>query len=333
MLAGVTLAEFEQARRRLDGLALRTPLVRMEAPGAAADVYLKLENLQPVGSFKLRGAANRLLSAAPGELRGGVWTASAGNMAYALAWMAQRLGLRCTVIAPHDAPAAKLGPVRALGACVAQVPFDVYQRIQNSRDWHPAAEALGGDDPGLLIHPFADRQVMVGSGALALEILEDLPEVDAILAPYGGGGLGCGIAAAVRLAAPQAKVYACEVDSGAPLAASLRAGVPAQVRYTPSFVSGMGAPFVFAEMWPLAQRLLDGALVVSLEQTAAAIRTLARQQHVIAEGAGAVAVAAALEGLPTFTAGSGRPKVACVVSGGNINPQHLIEVLQGHVPN
>jgi threonine dehydratase len=206
------------------------------------------------------------------------------------------------------------------------VPFAAYQEVQRRHTWRglvdlPEKGGLGGR----MLHPFADRAVMAGNGTIGLEILEDLPDVDAVLVPYGGGGLSCGIAAALKRQMPHTRVLACEVETATPLAASLAAGEMVQVSYQASFVSGMGAPGVFPEMWPLAQKLLDGARVVTLAQVRQAMRSLAERNHVIAEGAGAVAAAAALAGL----AGAG--KLACIVSGGNIDRQVLVDILQEKV--
>jgi threonine dehydratase len=239
-------------------------------------------------------------------------------MAQGVAWQARRLGISCTVIAPDHAPDTKLSAITRLGARVERIPFDAWFEILATRR-HPGME-------GLFIHPVSDPAVMAGNGTIALEILEDLPEVDTIVVPYGGGGLSCGIASAIRALKPKVKVYACEVETAAPLAASLAAGQPTRVAYTASFVDGIGGPFVLPEMWPLVRDLLDGSLVVPLSEIAAAIGLLAERQRVIAEGAGATSVAAALSG----RAGPGR--VACVVSGGNIDSAKLARILAGEMP-
>ncbi len=330
-----TREAIQSARQRLAGTILRTPLVRFEARSndfsrlekvttevvtttvTTPEIYLKLESLQPTGSFKVRGAGNALLSAELSKLKDGVWTASAGNMGQALAWYAQRLGVACTVIVPDDAPQVKVKAIERLGAQIVKVPFAEYQSIQRE-----------GRSPGMrgsLIHPFADEAVLAGNGTIGLEILEDLPDVDTVLVPYGGGGLSCGIAAAIRASKPGVRVEAVEVATAAPLTRSLAAGKPVQVPYQSSFVSGMGAPFVFPRMWPLASHLLDGSRIVELTQVAEAIRLLAERHHIIAEGAGAVALAAALA-QPT-----GR-NVVCVISGGNIASDRLIKILQGELP-
>jgi len=253
----------EEARRNIAPLALRTPLVpfAVEAP---AELYLKLENLQPIGSFKLRGASHAMALATPQELERGVWTASAGNMAQGVAWQARRLGIPCTVVAPDHAPATKIAAIERLGAQVIKVPFAEWFQILETRR-HPGME-------GFFIHPVSDRAVIEGNGTIGLEILEDLPDTDVVIAPYGGGGLSCGIASAVRALRPASRVYACEVE------------------------------------------------------IAAAVRLLAERQRVIAEGAGAAPVAAALTG----RAGGG--KIVCVVSGGNLDSSRLVKILAGETP-
>jgi threonine dehydratase len=312
------LAEIRAARERLAGVATRTPLVRLNVEDAPAEIHLKLECLQPIGSFKLRGAGNAMAVADPEALARGVWTASAGNMAQGVAWCARRRGVPCTVVMPDHAPQTKQAAVERLGARAIKVPFDAWWQALVDRR-HPGVE-------GAFIHPVSDRAVMAGNGTIGLEILEDLPDVDAVIVPYGGGGLSCGIASALEALRPQARVYACEVETAAPLHAALEAGGPTPIDYRPSFVDGIGGKGVLAEMWPLARRLLAGSLVVSLEAVAGAIRLLAERNHVVAEGAGAAPVAAALSGR------AGRAKVVCVVSGGNIDLARLALILQGKVP-
>ncbi|HST53764.1 MAG TPA: threonine/serine dehydratase [Pyrinomonadaceae bacterium] len=308
-----TLAEIEEARRTIKGAAIRTPLVRLNFAEASAEIYLKLENLQPIGSFKIRGAANAMGRLPREALSEGVLTASAGNMAQGVAWRARELGVPCTVIAPETAPETKVSAVERLGGRVIKVPFEEWWRVFESRSYAGVKAHF--------IHAFDDVDVMAGNGTIALEILEDLPDVDAIIIPWGGGGLACGIAAAVRELRPECRLYAAEVETAAPLAASLEAGTPRDVVYRPSFVDGIGSRGVFPEMFERARRLLDGSLVASLEQVAAALRLLAERNRVIAEGAGACPVACALEG----SAGAG--KVACIVSGGNIDLAKLCAVL------
>ena len=317
-LAAPTLDEIRAARERLAGTAVRTPLVRLNADGANAEIWLKLENLQPIGSFKLRGAANAMRLAGPEKLRHGVYTASAGNMAQGVAWSARELGVPASVVVPDSAPATKLAAVERLGGRVVKVPWE--------RWWQVIEEHTFPGLDGLFIHPVADRAVMAGNGTIGLEILEDLPDVDAVLVPFGGGGLSCGIAAALAALRPQARVYGCEVSTAAPLAASFAAGSRQAIEYQPSFVDGIGGKSLLPEMWPIASALLAGARVVSIEEVAAAVALLAERHRVIAEGAGATPVAVALKGVPAAR------KVVCIVSGGNLDAKKLCAILEGRVP-
>jgi len=316
-----TLEEIAAARVRIGGTVLRTPLVRLYVD-APVEIWLKLECLQPIGSFKLRGATNamkRIAEESPERLSRGVYTASAGNMAQGVAWGARSLGIPCTVVVPDTAPATKLAAIERLGARIDKRPFDAWWRVI-SEHGDPAT-------PGTFIHPFADGDVMAGNGTIALEILDDLPHARTILVPYGGGGLACGIAAGVRAAwpAPGPQVFACEVESASPFDAALRAGAPTPAGYTPSFVDGIGSKRVADEMWPLARTLLDGSLVVPVKAVADAVRLLVERGRVVAEGAGAAAVAAAFRGTV-------HGPVVCVVSGGNIDVAKLAMILQGKVP-
>ena len=314
----IPLAQIEAARERIAGAAIRTPLVRLGAD-APAEIWLKLECLQPIGSFKIRGASNRMALASRAELARGVWTASAGNMAQGVAWNARRLGIPCTVVVPEGAPATKIAAVERLGGHVVAVPHDEWFDTFRTHK-HEGIE-------GLFVHAFSDDAVMAGNGTIALEILEDLPDVDAVVVPFGGGGLVSGIASALRALRPSAKVYAAEVSTAAPLAASLAKGAPTEIAHTRTFVDGIGGPRVFPEMFALAKQLLDGALVSSLEEIARAIRVLAERNRVVAEGAGAAGVAAAMAGK------AGRGKIVCVVSGGNIDSATLATILSGGLPS
>jgi threonine dehydratase len=318
-LRAPSLGEIRAARDRIAPWILRTPLVRLNADDQPAEIYVKLENLQPVGSFKIRGSGNALALADPCLLANGVYTASAGNMAQGLAWHARRLGISCTAVVPETAPEAKLSAITRLGADFVKAPFDEWWQVMIDHRYEPLADRL-------FVHPFADPNVMAGNGTIGLEILEDLPGVDAIIVPYGGGGLSAGIAAAVKVLRPEAKVFASEVATAAPLAAALQAGASVPVDYRPSFVDGIGSKAVFEAIWPVVTSLLSGSLVVSLEETAAMVRLLAQRNRVVAEGAGATSVAAALSG----KAGSGT--VVAVVSGGNIDAAKLATILAGGLP-
>jgi threonine dehydratase len=307
-----TLAEIEAARERIRGAAIRTPLVRLNAE-APAEIYLKLENLQPIGSFKIRGAANAMARLPTEALARGVLTASAGNMAQGVAFCARRLGVPCTVVAPDTAPATKIAAVERLGGRVIRVSFERWWQAFESRGY-PGVDAT-------FIHAFDDPDVMAGNGTIGLEILEDLPTVEAIVVPWGGGGLACGIAAAVRVRKPGRPIYAAEVETAAPFSVALAAGEPRVVDYRPSFVDGIGSKTVFPNMFERGRAALAGALVASLDQVAAAMRLLAERNRIVAEGAGACPVACALSG----KAGAGR--VVCVVSGGNIDLERLRSLL------
>lgn len=316
-LAPITLPDVERARARIAGTVVRTPLVRLHVDAPAA-VHLKLETLQPIGSFKLRGALNAMRMLPPERLRDGVYTASAGNMAQGLAWAARELGVPCRVVAPDHAPQTKLDAIRRLGAEVSLVPF---------ADWWRAITDFGvPGEKGTFIHPGADPTVIAGNATIGAEIVEDLPDVDAILVPYGSGGLASGIACAARALRPGVKVYACEVETAAPFAPSLAAGKPVAVEYTATFIDGIGGRTVLEEIWPLAREVLSGSLVVSVRQVADAVRLLAERARVVAEGAGAAPVAAAL------AHDLGVERVACVVSGGNIDARKLATILAGGIP-
>jgi threonine dehydratase len=317
----VSLAEMRTAQTRIAGAAVRTPLVRLDVDDAPAEIYLKLECLQPIRSFKMRGAYNamaKLAESNPAALADGVWTASAGNMAQGVAFAARQLGVPSRVVVPETAPETKIAAVRRYGGEVIKVPVDDWLRIFLTRQHEGMT--------GLFVHPYSDPDVMAGNAVAGLEILEDLPEVETVVVPWGGGGLCCGIASAIKQLKPACHVYAAEVDTGAPLAPSLAEGEPVRVPYTPNFVDGIGAPFVNAEMFDLARRLIDGSLIVDTSATAAAMRTIVERNRVVPEGAGAVATAAALAGM----AGDG--PVVCLVSGGNIDFTRLVTVLQGGVP-
>jgi threonine dehydratase len=316
MAEPISLVEIEAAAERLQGLALRTPLIRFNKDTGPIEIYLKLENLQPIGAFKIRGAGNAMAIAGEEALQEGVWTASAGNMAQGVAWNAARLGVRCSVVVPDHAPEAKLEALDRLGASIIKVPFGEWWQIIVTHRFEGQS--------GVFVHPVSDRAVMAGNGTIGLELVEDLPDLDAVVVPYGGGGLSSGIASALRHLKPSVPVYGAEVDTSAALQAAFAAGEPTEIEYIPSFVDGIGSGRVLDEMWPLVEKLLAGSLVSSLEEVEAAVRDLAMRNHVVAEGAGAAGVAGAVKG------GAGNGKVVCIVSGGNINAAKLAEILSAH---
>ena len=314
----IPLAEIERARETIRDVAIRTPLVRLQDGEASAEIWLKLESLQPIGSFKIRGAANAIRQAPLEAVAHGVVTTSAGNMAQGVAWVARELGVPATIVAPDHAPATKVAAIERLGGRVIRVPYE--------RWWQAMEEGRYEGVDGLFVHPVLDDRVMAGNGTIGLELVEQLDGIDTVLIPWGGGGLTTGIASALAALSPETKVYACEPETGAPVAAALAAGHPVPVEYTPSFVDGAGSKGLLPPVWERAQPLLAGAYVVSLDETAAAVRLLAERARVIAEGAGALPVAAALSG----RAGTGR--IVCIVSGGNIDGARLAAILEGRTP-
>ena len=293
--------------------------MRLHVDEAPAEIYLKLETLQPINSFKIRGAMNAMATAPREQLAAGVVTTSAGNMAQGVAWAARELGIPCTVIVPDHAPETKLAAIERLGGTYVKVPFDRWWQALEERSY-PGVE-------GFFVHPVEDEPVMAGNGTIGLEILEDLPEPDVVVVPWGGGGLLVGIASAIKALRPETEVRAVELETAAPLAASLAAGEPREIDYRATFVDGAGARALLPKMWELGRPLVSGSDVVTLDETAAAVRLLAERVRVVAEGAGALAVASALSGKP----GRGKTIVA-IVSGGNIDSSVLRTILAGETP-
>ena len=303
----------DEARKHVYEAAIRTPLVQLNYDGTA-EVYLKLECLQPIGSFKIRGAYNAVRLLPEVQRRGGVWTISAGNAAQGVALAARKAGVPCKVLVMDTAPVAKLAAVRRLGAEIVQVPFDECWKALSDRA-HPAMS-------GAFVHPFEDDEFIAGNASIGLEILEDLPEVDCVVAAFGGGGLSCGIAAAMKEHARNVKVFAAEPETAAPLARSLATGSAQKFpEWKASWVDGCGGKSVFPRMWALAHHLLAGSIVCTLEEIRRAMRLVAERNRVISEGAGACAVAAGLSGQ------CGAGKIVCVVSGGNIDLAKFAELV------
>jgi threonine dehydratase len=314
----IAIAEIERAREVLDGIAIRTPLVRLDVE-ADAEIWLKLEVLQPVRSFKIRGAGNAILQATDAELAGGVLTASAGNMAQGVAYAARLRGVPATIVVPEHAPQAKIDAIERYGGRVIKVPYDEWWQVLVTGRYEHA--------DGAFIHPVDDDRVMAGNGTIGLELLEQSQDFDTVVVPYGGGGLLTGIASAVKASRPDVRFFAVEPETGAPVAATLAAGTPTAVDYKPSFVDGSGSRELIPRVWEQASQLLDGAFALPLEEVADAVRTLAERTRVIAEGAGALSVATALSSrIPDAR------KVICVVSGGNIDSAVLSRILVGESP-
>jgi threonine dehydratase len=313
-----TEEEVATARDNIRGRAIRTPLLKLNADIPGATVYLKLENLQPLGSFKIRPAVNVLKAIGAQKLKAGVLTASAGYFGQGLVLAARDIGVRVTVIVPEAAAAIKTEALAHLGARVIRVPFDTWWQALTVRSFSGAT--------GIFVHPVAEDAVVAGNATIGEEILEDLPEVDTVVVPFGGGGLISGIGSVMRRKRPAVRMIAVESQASQPAAAALAQGAPVKVPHIQSFVDGMGSTIVLEEMWPLVKQSVDQAVCASFAQIAEAIRFLAARHHVIAEAAGAASVAAAMASL------AGRGKIVCVVSGGNIDPSKLGAILKGEDP-
>jgi threonine dehydratase len=311
----IELSEIRAARRRIAGTIVRTPLVRLELGPEFPEVRLKLENLQPINAYKLRGAANAVALLPEAERARGVWTISAGNAGQGVAYAARQAGVPCSVVAIETAPQAKLDRMRALGAKLLLVPYAIAWKTLEERAY-PGVE-------GTFIHPFDDDDFIAGHGTMGLEILEDCPDVAVVLAAIGGGGLITGVGSALKALRPQTKVIGVEPETAAPMARSLAAGAPQEfTEWQASFVDGAGGQSVFPRMWQRMQPIIDDSLVVSLEQTRQAMRMMAEKARVISEGAGALPLAAALAGKVTWPG-----PVVCVVSGGNVDLKTFCELI------
>jgi threonine dehydratase len=314
----IPLDAITDAAKHVYQAAVRTPLIKLDLPFDAAaghtpDIYLKLECLQPIGSFKIRGAWNAIRKLSKDQMKDGVWTVSAGNAAQGVALAARLAGVTCSVMVMDTAPQTKLRSIERLGATIVTANYD--------ECWKTVESHASSRMHGHFVHPFDDDDFIAGNGTAGLEILDDLPEVDAVVAALGGGGLLSGIASVMRAKKPSVRVYAAEPETAAPLATSLERGEPSYFEnWQPSFVDGAGGKSVIPTMWPLL-KTLDGSIVVSLDDIAAAMRKTADRVHVVAEGAGATAIAAALSG----RAGTG--KVVAVVSGGNIDLTRFAELV------
>ena len=311
----IELSQIRAARERIASTILRTPLVRLELGPDFPDVYLKLENLQPINAYKLRGAANAVAMLPEAERQRGVWTISAGNAGQGVAYAARQAGVPSTVVAIETAPKAKLERMRALGARLILVSYEAAWKTLDDRVY-PGVE-------GTFIHPFDDDNFIAGHGTMGLEILEDLPETTTVLAAIGGGGLITGVGSAIKALRPQSKAIGVEPETAAPLARSLAAGRPQGFKeWKASFVDGAGGQSVFPRMWERMKPLVDDSLVVSLDETRRAMRLMAEKARVIAEGAGALPLAAVLSGQV-----KGPGPIVCIVSGGNVDLKKFCEVI------
>jgi threonine dehydratase len=306
----IPLEEIRRARERLGDSVLRTPLIRFDER-----IWLKLESLQPIGSFKLRGALSAIRAASPEELAHGVLTVSAGNMAQGVAWAARELGVPARVVVPENAPRAKLDAVERLGGEVIHVSHEAW--------WQAMVDRRYDGVDGLFVHPVEDESVMAGNGTIGLEVVEDLDAFDAVVVPWGGGGLTTGIASAVKALCPGVRIVTAEPETAAPLCASVRAGEPVEIDFRPSWVDGAGGRAMLPTMWERARELVDEAVAVPLDDAGEAVRLLASRAHVVAEGAGALALAVARRR---------EDRCVCIVSGGNIDAAVFAKVLRGETP-
>ena len=310
----ITLDEIHAARTRIAGTIIRTPLIRLELGPGFPDIRLKLENLQPINSFKLRGAANAVALLSDAERKRGVWTISAGNAGQGVAYAARKAGVPCSVVVIETAPTSKVERMKALGATLVLVPFHAAWKALEERAY-PGIE-------GTFVHPFDDHDFIAGNATVGLEILEDAPDVAVVIAGMGGGGLIAGVSSAIRPTRPDVRILAAEPETGAPMSRSLEMGSPQQFpEWQASFVDGAGGKSVFPRMWQRMQGLIDGSIVVTLDETRAAMKLMAEKARVIAEGAGALPLAAALTGK------AGRGPIVCIVSGGNIDLAKFAELI------
>jgi threonine dehydratase len=310
----VTLTEIGEARRRIADTVLRTPLVKLELGSGFPDIRLKLENLQPTNSYKIRGAANAVALLSPADRAKGVWTISAGNAGQGVAYAARRFGVPCTVIAIETAPAAKLDRMRALGASLIPVPYAIAWKALEERAY-PGVQ-------GAFVHPFDDHDFIAGHATMGLEILEDAPEAVAVIGAIGGGGLIAGVASAIKAKKPEVAIFGAEPETASPAAASFAAGSPQEFPdWKASFVDGAGGRSMFPRMWQRLRPLTAGAIVVTLEETRNAMRLLAEKSRVVAEGAAALSVAAALK--QTHLKGP----IVAIVSGGNVDLAKFCELI------
>jgi threonine dehydratase len=310
----IELAEIQAARKRIAGTAIRTPLVRLELGTNVPDIRLKLENLQPINAYKLRGAANAVAMLPESERKRGVWTISAGNAGQGVAYAARKAGVPCTVVVIETAPESKVDRMRALSAKLIPVPYDVAWKALEERAY-PGAD-------GTFVHPFDDHNFITGHATMGLEILEDAPDTKAVIASIGGGGLITGVGSAIKALNPEIKIFGVEPETAAPAALSFAKGSPQVFKdWKASFVDGAGGQSMFPRMWERMTPVVDDYFVVTLEETKKAMRLMAEKARVISEGAGAMPLAAALTGK------AGQGPIVAIVSGGNIDMKKFCELI------
>ena len=311
----IELSDIHEARKRIAGTSIRTPLVRLELGPGYPDIRLKLESLQPINAYKLRGAANAVAMLPDADRKRGVWTISAGNAGQGVAYAARKAGVPCTVVVIETAPESKIRRMKELGAKLVGVPFDVAWQALEKRS-HPGVE-------GTFVHPFDDHDFIAGHATIGLEILEDAPETNAVIASIGGGGLVTGVASAIKALRPDIKVWGAEPETAAPAALSFATGTAQKFKdWKYSFVDGAGGQSIFPRMWERMKPVVDGSIVVTLEETKKAMRLMADKMRIISEGAGALSLAAALTGK------AGEGPIVAVVSGGNLDLKKFCELIE-----
>ena len=310
----LTLAMIQEARAALEGVARRTPL--HPVPKFGKDVYIKAENLQLTGAFKLRGAYNKLRSLTPEEAARGVIACSAGNHAQGVALSAARLGIPSVICMPAGAPISKVEATKSYGAQVTLVP-GVYD------DAAREAQRLCREEGWTFAHPFDDPLVIAGQGTIGLEILEQLPEVDQIVVPIGGGGLISGVAYAVKQYKPACRIIGVQAEGAPSMYRSLQAGRPMELYAVSTIADGIAVKRPGELTYSLCREYVDEVVTVSDDEIASAILALMEEQKTVSEGAGATAVAACMFGRTPL---EGR-KTVCVVSGGNVDVTTLSRVI------
>ena len=316
----IPLEEIKAANVRIKDTIIRTPLIKLGLDDAPAEIYLKLENLQPTGAFKIRGSLNALKSLKPEEYENGVYAYSSGNHGQGLAFSAKQLGIKCTIWTTDEASPMKVEAMKRLGAEIRTFSYP-----KTPEEWLTSFDQMHEEMSGLNISGTL-TSVMAGYGTIGLEILEDLPDVDAILMPVGGGANLCGVGSVINAMKPNVKIYGCEIETATPLTAGLEAGEMVDVDVTSSFINAIGYPMMMPRLWGIASQVATGTIVVSLKEVCDSVRLLVERNKIVSEGAGAVSVAAALSGK------AGKGKIACIVTGGNIDTEKLMTILNGNIP-
>lgn len=311
-----SLDDIRIAEERLKGIIVRTPLLQLDSPKETGDILIKPEVLQPTGSFKIRGVYNWVASLTPNECKKGFSTFSAGNTARSLGYVAQIYGVSCRSILPEYAPANKVEALRNLGVETLLVSFDEMIKWVFAEGWKRESYAF--------LHPWTEPKMIAGHGTIGLEIIEDLPDVQTVFVPVGGGALIAGVGGAIKELKPSVRIVGVQTRSYPSLQASFQAGKPVWIDPKPTICDGVAVPFVADQMYPLLRKIVDDVVTVPEEKVKAAIKQLMLKNKLIVEGAGALSIAAALE-MPAEKQG----KTICLVTGGSIGPEALSTIISG----